>query len=98
VEYRLKLSTRALREVGEARDWYEQQNTGLGEAFLAETESQLEKIQETPLLYAEPIPNVRCSHVRKFPYSIFYTIRGDLVFVLSVLGQARSPRRRPRVR
>lgn len=96
--YRLKLSARALREVGKAREWYEMQRIGLGEEFVAEAESQIEKVRENPLLYPEPIPKIRWSHLPKFPYSIFYTIRGDLVFVLSVFGQLRSPRRRPRVR
>ncbi len=71
--FRLKFSARALREVGEAREWYEEQSVGLGEEFLAVAESQLEKIQGTPLLFPDAIPKIRRSHLRKFPYNVFYT-------------------------
>jgi len=33
--YRLKFSARALRETGEAQEWYELQSFGLGEEFVA---------------------------------------------------------------
>lgn len=33
--YRLKFSKRALRETGEAQEWYELQSPGLGEEFIA---------------------------------------------------------------
>jgi len=39
--YRLKFSTRALRETGQAQDWYEAQSPGLGEEFIAAMELQL---------------------------------------------------------
>lgn len=73
VAYRLKLSARALREVGEARQWYEEQSIGLGEEFLAAAEAQLEKVKESPLLYPEPIPRVRCSHMSRSFRTAFST-------------------------
>jgi len=36
--FRLEFSARALREMGEAHDWYELQSPGLGEEFLVATE------------------------------------------------------------
>ena len=57
--YRLKFSTRALREIGEAQEWYELQSPGLGEEFIAAMELQLKRLEQAPLLYAEVIPRVR---------------------------------------
>lgn len=61
--FRLKFSARALREIGEARTWYETQHTGLGEEFVAAIELQLKRLEQAPLLYAEVFP--RCI-VRSF--------------------------------
>lgn len=41
VAFRLKFSGRAVREVGEAHDWYEAQNEGLGLEYVAALELQL---------------------------------------------------------
>jgi toxin ParE1/3/4 len=95
VAYRLKFSSRALREIGEAQEWYELQNSGLGEEFLAAMELQLKRLAQAPLLYAEVIPNVRRTLLPRFPYGLFYAVRGDLIHVLAVLHDARHPKRWP---
>ncbi len=38
MSFYLKFSSRALREIGEDRAWYEMQNHGLGEEFIAAIE------------------------------------------------------------
>ena len=38
--FRLKFSSRALHEIGEAQEWYELQYTGLGDEFIAAMELQ----------------------------------------------------------
>ena len=93
--YRLKFSSRALREIGEAQAWYEQQSSGLGEEFLAAMELQLKRLEQAPLLYAEVVPGVRRALLPRFPYGLFYTLRNDLVHVLAVLHDARHPKRWP---
>jgi plasmid stabilization system protein ParE len=96
--YRLKFSTRALREIGEAQEWYELQSPGLGEEFIAAMELQLKRLEQAPLLYAEAIPNVRRTLLPRFPYGLFYAVRGDFVHVLAVLHDARNPSRWPKKR
>ncbi len=94
--YRLKFSSRTIRETGEAQEWYELQSTGLGDEFIAAMELQLLRLGQAPLLYAEVIPNVRRALLPRFPYGLFYTVRGDLVHVLAVLHDARNPSRWPK--
>ena len=96
--YRLKFSTRALREIGEAQEWYELQSPGLGEEFIAAMELQLKRLEQAPLLYAEVIPRVRRALLPRFPYGLFYAVRGDLVNILAVLHDARKPSRWPKSR
>lgn len=93
--YRLKFSSRAVREIGEAFDWYEEQSKGLGSEFELAFELQLKRLEQVPLLYPEVIPKVRRTLLPRFPYGIFYTVKGDLVHVLAVIHHARNPRRWP---
>lgn len=96
--YRLKFSARALREIGEAQEWYESQSPGLGEEFVAAMELQLKRLEQAPLLYAEVIPGVRRALLPRFPYGLFYAARDDLVHILAMLHDARDPGRWPESR
>jgi toxin ParE1/3/4 len=96
--FRLKFSARALHEIGEAREWYELQSPGLGEEFIAAMELQLKRLEQAPLLYAEIIPKVRRALLPRFPFGLFYAVRGNLIHVLAVLHDARHPGRWPKAR
>lgn len=96
--YRLKFSSRALREIGEAQEWYELQSPGLGEEFIAAMELQLKRLEQSPLLYAEVIPSVRRALLPRFPYGVFYAVWGNLIQVLAVLHDVRNPGRWPKPR
>ena len=98
VAYRLKFSDRAVREIGEAFDWYEEQSKGLGSEFELAFELQLKRLEQVPLSYAEIIPGVRRTLLPRFPYGVFYTVKSDLVYVLAVIHNSRNPRRWPRER
>lgn len=84
--YRLKFSAQAVRETGEVQEWYESQSLGLGEEFIAAIELQLKRLEQAPLLYAEVIPGVRRALLPRFPFGLFYVVRGDLVHVLTVFA------------
>ena len=88
----LKFSSLALREIGEAQEWYELQSPGLGEEFIAAMELQLKRLEQAPLLYAEVIPGVRRSLLPRFPYGLFYAVRGNFIHVLAVSHDARNPK------
>ncbi|WP_082877710.1 type II toxin-antitoxin system RelE/ParE family toxin [Methylomonas koyamae] len=94
--YRLRFSARALRDTGEAQEWYESQSPGLGEEFIAAMELQLKRLEQAPLLFAEVIPGVRRALLPRFPFGLFYVVRGNLVHVLAVLHDARTPHRWPK--
>ena len=96
--YSLKFASRALREIGEAQEWYEMQSTGLGDEFIAAMELQLKRLEQAPLLYAEVIPDVRRALLPRFPYGLFYIMRDNLIHVLAVLHDARHPRQWPQNR
>ena len=95
--YRLKFSGRAVREIGEAFDWYEEQSKGLGSEFELAFELQLKRLEQVPFLYAEIVPGVRRTLLPRFPYGVFYTVKDDLVHVLAVIHNVRNPKRWPHV-
>ena len=97
VAYRLKFSGRAVREVGEAFEWYEEQSQGLGTEFELAFELQLKRLEQVPFMYPEILPGVRRTLLPRFPYSVFYAVKNDLVHVLAVIHNVRNPRRWPRV-
>ena len=47
--YRLNFSGRAVREICEAFDWYEEQSKGLGSEFELAFELQLKRLEQVPL-------------------------------------------------
>lgn len=93
---RLKISDRALREMGEAYEWYEEQVTGLGTEFLEALDAQFELIARSPQLYAETQRGVRRALLSRFPYGVFYAFKGKIVSILGVVHTSRHPRRWPR--
>lgn len=95
VAHRLKFSGRAVREVGEAYEWYEAQSEGLGSEFEVAFELQMKRLEQVPLLYPEVIPGIRRTLLPRFPYGVFYVVRDDLVHVLAVIHNVRNPKRRP---
>jgi toxin ParE1/3/4 len=95
VAYRLKFSSRAVREVGEAYAWYESQSVGLGSEFEVAFELQIKRLEQVPLLYTEVLPSVRRTLLPRFPYGVFFIVREDLVHILAVIHTARNPKRWP---
>jgi plasmid stabilization system protein ParE len=94
--YRLRVSDRAVREIGEAYEWYEEQVPGLGNELVEALEAQFEIIAESPGLYAETQRGIRRALLSRFPYGVFYASKGDIVSVLGVVHTSRNPRRWPR--
>ncbi|HKH46655.1 MAG TPA: type II toxin-antitoxin system RelE/ParE family toxin [Thermoanaerobaculia bacterium] len=94
--YRLTLSARAVREIGEAYEWYEEQVPGLGHDLIEMLEALFELIAGSPGLYAETQRGVRRALLSRFPYGVFYATKGDIVSVLGVVHTSRDPRRWPR--
>jgi len=72
-------------------DWYEEQQTGLGDLFLNELKSCYEKIKTSPVSYTKIKKDFRHILLKKFPYVIIYIIHKENVIVYSVFHTSRSP-------
>ncbi len=81
----------AFAEYVAARRWYEKQRVGLGFDFEMELERALRSACLAPLMFREVMPGVRRIPVRRFPFAIFFRVRGDLLIVLAVFHTRRHP-------
>ena len=81
----------ARREFDAAGDWYERERSGLGETFLAEVDQALRKIAGNPDSFPEVLKGVRKAVVRRFPYCLYFRVRGETIIVLAVFHSARNP-------
>jgi plasmid stabilization system protein ParE len=81
-------------DITEAAIWYQQQQTGLGDEFLAEIDTAIISAAENPSQYPRlrRKPQVRRVLTPRFPYRIFFILRPDAIVVLRVLHSARHDR------
>lgn len=87
----LRLSPAAERDLEDAANWYDEQASGLGDRFLAEVRSTLEKVEFRPLAFPVTIGTARRVLLNRFPYSVYYESDDQGWIVLAVLHQRRSP-------
>jgi toxin ParE1/3/4 len=86
------LRPEAQMDLLEARDWYEQQCPGLGDAFAERVDEMFARIEEMPELYAAMLRDVRRGKLRRFPYVVYYRVLADRIEVIGVLHGSRDPK------
>lgn len=87
----------ALEDIRVCHDGYELLQKYLGSLFVDKVQEVLERIEETPFLYAVVWENVRAARVRKFPYIVYYVAKDERVEVIAVLhGSLDEPEWRKR--
>lgn len=79
-------------EIEDAYNWYEQQQVGLGDEFLAALDEAFRRLQEAPEMHQVVHRDVRRAMPRRFPYGIFYRVHADRVEVIAVHHGRRDPR------
>ncbi len=75
--------------------WYERQRRGLGFEFLDCVENAVKLILENPEIYSVVYSCFRKCVIRRFPFSVFYTIESIEVVVHSVFDNRQNPEKRP---
>ena len=73
----LRYTDRSKEDLDIAIAWYEKQRRGLGFEFLDCIEVAVKSILENPKMYRIYYSHFRGCVVRRFPFSIFYTIEGN---------------------
>lgn len=91
--YRLLVRPQAAAEPAEAVDWYEQRSKGLGSEFLRSVDAAPAQIARNPLQYQVVMGQARRAPLRRFPYSLIYTVFEREVVILACFHGSRDPRR-----
>jgi len=81
----------ARNELDDAVDWYEMEQSGLGQRFLAEIRSALKRITVFPDSCTVISPGLRRCLTRKFPYMLVYGIEERTVVIVAVAHMHRAP-------
>ena len=81
----------ARSEFEDAAVWYEEQRVGLGEEFIIEIEQALANAAAAPQRYPVVFGDVRRTVARRFPYSVYFRVRSDVLVVLAVFHGRRNP-------
>jgi plasmid stabilization system protein ParE len=89
--YKVIVRPEAALEIQEAFDWYEERSEGLGLEFLRVADACLSGVQRNPTSHQIVHEQVRRALMRKFPYALFYLIRGGTIVVLACFNVKRSP-------
>jgi plasmid stabilization system protein ParE len=78
-------------EINEAVDFYEMECRGLGSVFIDILESAIDNIFLFPEASQVLRGEVRRKVLRKFPYSVLYSVRPDEIRILAVAHQKKRP-------
>ena len=84
-------SDEALADISRAYDDYESRQHGLGDRFVGRLETLTETIGRMPELFGEVYSGVRAGMPKKFPFVVYYRIKGNTVDVVAVLHGATDP-------
>jgi hypothetical protein len=92
--YSLVIDPRAIQEIQQAIDYYDEQQTGLGEKFEAALNQRLITLEKTPF-FSIRYDDVHCLPVNKFPYMIHFTLdeKQQIVTVRAVLHTSLNPKK-----
>ena len=91
----LKYTDRAKDDIDLAFGWYEMQRHGLGFEFLDCIEVSINSIIRFPEMHEKSYSNFRGCVIRRFPFSIFYSVEGNLIVIHSVFDNQQNPGKRP---
>lgn len=86
-----RLTTEAKNELSAGVSFYDSEYPGLGQDFAVEVRRLCRLVAKSPGSGFELRPGLRRRILRRFPYSILYTIDDDSIVVIAVAHQSRRP-------
>ena len=86
-----RLHALAKKELIDAVDWYENERKGRGAKFFVAYLKTINIVLTNPYAFSIDFDEVRKAYIPKFPYTIFYEVVGQEIFIYSVFHQKREP-------
>jgi len=88
---KVRLLEPARRELDETISYYNAELSGLGEAFLLEVMSAIERIRRYPKAWHALSENTRRCQLKRFPYGLIYETDEAGVLIVAVANLHRRP-------
>lgn len=86
------ITPKAQRDFNKTYWWYEEQYQGLGKEFARCVDAKIAEIQRFPeqfqIIYKD---NVRRALVSRFPYSVFFVNKSEVLSIFAIQRQSRNP-------
>lgn len=92
MKYRIIVRRLAERDLEDAEDWYNGQQSDLGTEFRDAITDLFGRLAENPRIYPRVYGDVHRAVLRRFPYLVYFVIDDSEVIVLAVLDSRRDPR------
>ncbi len=91
MSYTVCIKNSAEFDLSEIDYFYRSESSAAADNFLSSFSDCLSHLGKTPFIYQIIYSVIRRIPMSNFPYNIFYTIDGNIVSVLAVVHQKRSP-------
>ena len=79
-------------DITEAAEWYDDQQPGVGEEFLAEVDAVIRSLPKHPRRHAVRFADVRCARLKRFQrHGVLYFLWQNEIVVFSVFHGSRNP-------
>lgn len=89
--YRLDFHPEAEAEFDEAIAWYQEQRDGLAHEFFDDYLVLESRLEENPHQFPVILSEIRRANFYRFPYSVFFEIERDSIFIYAIFHQNRDP-------
>jgi hypothetical protein len=87
----LQILDQAEADLIEGFHFYETQQTGIGDYFLANLYADIESLRLYGGIHLKPYKNYHRLLSKRFPFAVFYTVNDKTVFVHAILDCRRDP-------
>jgi plasmid stabilization system protein ParE len=88
---RIRIHSQAQKEINEAFEWYFKRSPKAAEAFLSEIGASVAQIASHPQFYPVYTRNTRRRILEKFPYSVIFQEKDEVILVVAVAHAERRP-------
>lgn len=80
---------KALEDYYKGLAYYDAKSLELGDGFMAEFEASLQRIKESPDRWVQEGKRVRRHEFNRFPFSVIYRVRMDILRIVAVAHHKR---------
>jgi hypothetical protein len=88
---RIEILDQAAEDLIEGFHFYEAQEAGLGSYFLSNLYGDIESLRIYGGIHRQAYKDYHRLLSKRFPFAVFYTVRGETVFIRAVVDCRRDP-------